>query len=231
MWFAGGGAFTWKATAAETGGAFILLEDRMVRGKGTPLPPASERGRGDLRARGRVAGARRGRGASRRPRWPLLRAARCRRTPSWSPPRRRACSRCRRPGRARPSTATPASRSTRRRTPPGRPTGCGCARWQSDPRASSCSGPRRSPPRSTRLPPHALARQAREGEELDDFPPRRASTLTSDWTALTEAERWSPIKRDLSAAAPTTLTRDEMRALSRTSCGVPLCATSGSWSG
>jgi quercetin dioxygenase-like cupin family protein len=37
MWFAGGGTFTWKATAAETGGAFIMLEDRMQRGKTTPL--------------------------------------------------------------------------------------------------------------------------------------------------------------------------------------------------
>ena len=37
MWFAGGGTFTWKATAAETGGAFIMLEDRMARGKTTPL--------------------------------------------------------------------------------------------------------------------------------------------------------------------------------------------------
>jgi quercetin dioxygenase-like cupin family protein len=37
MWFAGGGTFTWKATAAETGGAFIMLEDRMVQGKTTPL--------------------------------------------------------------------------------------------------------------------------------------------------------------------------------------------------
>lgn len=37
MWFAGGGAFTWKATAAETGGAFLLMEDRMERGKVTPL--------------------------------------------------------------------------------------------------------------------------------------------------------------------------------------------------
>jgi quercetin dioxygenase-like cupin family protein len=37
MWFAGGGAFTWKATAAETGGAFLMLEDRMARGKVTPL--------------------------------------------------------------------------------------------------------------------------------------------------------------------------------------------------
>ena len=37
MWFAGGGTFTWKATAAETAGAFIMLEDRMERGKTTPL--------------------------------------------------------------------------------------------------------------------------------------------------------------------------------------------------
>jgi quercetin dioxygenase-like cupin family protein len=37
MWFAGGGVFTWKATAAETGGAFLLLEDRIARGKTTPL--------------------------------------------------------------------------------------------------------------------------------------------------------------------------------------------------
>lgn len=37
MWFAGGGAFIWKATAAETGGAFIMIEDRMERGKTTPM--------------------------------------------------------------------------------------------------------------------------------------------------------------------------------------------------
>jgi quercetin dioxygenase-like cupin family protein len=37
LWFAGGGVFTMKASAAETGGAFILLEDRMVRGKTTPM--------------------------------------------------------------------------------------------------------------------------------------------------------------------------------------------------
>ena len=37
MWFAGGGAFTWKATAEETGDAFLLMEDRMERGKTTPL--------------------------------------------------------------------------------------------------------------------------------------------------------------------------------------------------
>jgi quercetin dioxygenase-like cupin family protein len=37
LWFAGGGLWTMKATAEETDGAFILLEDRMVRGKTTPL--------------------------------------------------------------------------------------------------------------------------------------------------------------------------------------------------
>ena len=37
MWFAGGGVFTWKATARETGGAFLMIEDRMERGKVTPL--------------------------------------------------------------------------------------------------------------------------------------------------------------------------------------------------
>jgi quercetin dioxygenase-like cupin family protein len=37
MWFAGGGVFTWKATAAEIGGAFIAFEDHMPRGKTTPL--------------------------------------------------------------------------------------------------------------------------------------------------------------------------------------------------
>src|SRR3954468_19562714 len=37
MWFAGGGVFTWKATAAETGGAFLAFEDHLERGKTTPL--------------------------------------------------------------------------------------------------------------------------------------------------------------------------------------------------
>ena len=37
LWFAGGGVWTMKATAAETGGAFLLIEDRVVRGKSTPL--------------------------------------------------------------------------------------------------------------------------------------------------------------------------------------------------
>ncbi|MEA2351895.1 MAG: hypothetical protein QOJ14_309 [Thermoleophilaceae bacterium] len=37
LWFAGGGVFTMKASAAETGGAFSLFEDDVVRGKATPL--------------------------------------------------------------------------------------------------------------------------------------------------------------------------------------------------
>ena len=36
-WFAGGGVHIMKATAEETDGAFMLLEDRMTRGKTTPL--------------------------------------------------------------------------------------------------------------------------------------------------------------------------------------------------
>ena len=37
LWFYGGGLHTWKATAAETGGTFLLFEDVMSRGKSTPL--------------------------------------------------------------------------------------------------------------------------------------------------------------------------------------------------
>lgn len=36
-WFFGGGVHIWKATAEETGGAFLLFEDRMEQGKCTPL--------------------------------------------------------------------------------------------------------------------------------------------------------------------------------------------------
>ncbi len=36
-WFYGGGEHTWKATAEETDGAFLLFEDRMAQGKATPL--------------------------------------------------------------------------------------------------------------------------------------------------------------------------------------------------
>ena len=37
LWFAGGGLWTMKATAEETDGAFILVEDRMSLDKMTPL--------------------------------------------------------------------------------------------------------------------------------------------------------------------------------------------------
>ena len=36
-WFAGGGVFTMMATTAETGGSLLLFEDRVVRGKMTPM--------------------------------------------------------------------------------------------------------------------------------------------------------------------------------------------------
>ena len=44
-WFCGGGLHTWKATAEETGGAFLLFEDDLDAGKVTPLhrhPDADE---------------------------------------------------------------------------------------------------------------------------------------------------------------------------------------------
>src|SRR5437879_13065645 len=36
LWFYGGGLHIWKATSSETGGAFLLFEDVMSRGKTTP---------------------------------------------------------------------------------------------------------------------------------------------------------------------------------------------------
>src|SRR5436189_125232 len=36
-WFLGDGLHIWRATADDTGGAFLLFEDRMDRGKVTPL--------------------------------------------------------------------------------------------------------------------------------------------------------------------------------------------------
>ena len=44
-WFCGGGLHTWKATSDETGGAFLMFEDRLDEGKVTPLhrhPDADE---------------------------------------------------------------------------------------------------------------------------------------------------------------------------------------------
>jgi quercetin dioxygenase-like cupin family protein len=36
-WFCGGGRITWKVTAADTGGVFLMFEDEMEAGKVTPL--------------------------------------------------------------------------------------------------------------------------------------------------------------------------------------------------
>ncbi len=44
-WFSGGGVHVWKATTAETDGAFFLFEDQLTEGKSTPLhchPDADE---------------------------------------------------------------------------------------------------------------------------------------------------------------------------------------------
>ena len=44
-WFCGGGVMTWKASSAETGGAFMIWEDALEGGKVTPLhihPEADE---------------------------------------------------------------------------------------------------------------------------------------------------------------------------------------------
>ena len=44
-WFYGGGLHTWKATAEETNGSFLLFEDHMAPGKMTPVhvhPDADE---------------------------------------------------------------------------------------------------------------------------------------------------------------------------------------------
>jgi quercetin dioxygenase-like cupin family protein len=37
LWFAGGGVLTMKATTDETNGTLMMFEDRVVRGKTTPL--------------------------------------------------------------------------------------------------------------------------------------------------------------------------------------------------
>jgi quercetin dioxygenase-like cupin family protein len=37
LWFYGGGIHTWLATSSETGGAFLLFDDFLTRGKTTPL--------------------------------------------------------------------------------------------------------------------------------------------------------------------------------------------------
>jgi quercetin dioxygenase-like cupin family protein len=45
LWFAGGGVFTMKATSTETGGSLLVFEDRVVKGKTTPMhlhPDADE---------------------------------------------------------------------------------------------------------------------------------------------------------------------------------------------
>jgi quercetin dioxygenase-like cupin family protein len=42
LWFYGGGVHIWLATSAETGGAFLLFDDVLTRGKTTPLHSHAE---------------------------------------------------------------------------------------------------------------------------------------------------------------------------------------------
>lgn len=92
MWFAGGGLFTWKATAAETDGVFFLLEDQMVRGKRTPLHlhPVQDEAMYMLEARS--SSMSRASSVASAPAASSSRPAESR-TPSWSSRRPRACSR------------------------------------------------------------------------------------------------------------------------------------------
>ena len=154
MWFAGGGAFTWKATAAETGGAFILMTTACARQDARRCTCIRTRTRRSTCSRANcswtsrassIASARAG-SSSRRA---------VSRTPSWSPPRPRTC--C--PADARdggvllPRGRRPAARRRTR-------TAADWARLRAvaeRSRASSCSARRRFPPRS-RKPPRLLPR-------------------------------------------------------------------------
>src|SRR6266540_2261529 len=65
--FWGGGVMTMKATAEETGGAFLLFEDLMAQGKTTPLHLHANEDEAPVRARGRAPGAPRRERVSHRP--------------------------------------------------------------------------------------------------------------------------------------------------------------------
>jgi len=90
LWFYGGGVHTWLATSAETGGAFLLFDDVMTRGKTTPMHshPEVDETLYVLMARSSSTST----GTSRRSAqaaWQWSRGAF--RTPSWSHRSRRAC--------------------------------------------------------------------------------------------------------------------------------------------
>jgi len=107
-WFCGGGVFTWKATAQETGGAFLIFKDDLDGGKVTPLhlhPEANEifymlEGEILLHIDGRERRLGAG-GIAVLPRGVPMR--------TWLPHPRQGCCASRLPGAARRSTSTPAS--------------------------------------------------------------------------------------------------------------------------
>src|SRR4051812_32742693 len=143
MWFAGGGVFTWKATAAETGGAFLAFEDHLERGKTTPLhlhPDEDEAlyvldGELLVHVEGESTPWLEAASSSRRGALP---------TPSWSRPRRRTSSRSRPRAAVSASTARRVSRRRRKRTRRVRRTSPACARSPKGRPASRCSARRPS---------------------------------------------------------------------------------------
>ena len=110
-WFYGGGVHLWKATAGETNGAFLLFEDRLDQGERTPLhthPDADETMYmldGEILLHMDGEEHRIGPGG-------MAMAPAARRTRSWLPRRRHACSVCILLAARRRSIGEPASRSS-----------------------------------------------------------------------------------------------------------------------
>ena len=109
---------TWKATAEETGGAFLLFEDVMEQGKMTPLHTHPEADETMYVLEGEILMHLDGAEDGSRPAASRWRRAGCR-TRSWSLAAARGCCACTRPGAARRSTGVPASRSRPRRVRDG----------------------------------------------------------------------------------------------------------------
>lgn len=120
-WFYGGGVHTWKATSQETGGAFLLFEDRMDQGKMTPLHTHPDSDETMYVLQGEILMHMDGQ-EHRVAAGGLAVAPRGVPTPSWCCRRWRGCCACTPRAAARRSTGTPASRSPSMGRPPGRST-------------------------------------------------------------------------------------------------------------
>lgn len=162
LWFYGGGIFTIKATAAETGGSFFMFEDTMAQGKTTPLHlhPNEEEAlyviEGELLVHVGGENHRLSGGVS------AWHREECR-TPCSLPRRAPGCLRCWCREGPRPSTVGRVSRRAQVLTPPDRSTSIGSAcrpsataasRSSAHPRSTSLKSAlqsRRRPDRPTRL--------------------------------------------------------------------------------